>query len=522
MATPAQVYAALTIENTFSILYPTAPINSTQFTDATAYSTLGYTTGGGDAVSGIYKLVDPVGQVVYENTGYATDVFSSSDWSLSSLTTSAKTLLTYSGTDTPIYGMYKFYVKIFVEPSGGGDFVVEKLFNIELNSALAPTLSLEETYDCNRATYTSTDTTVYGAPAGYTIQSIVRTHITRPPLVSKKSDGVTAQPTVTSSSVTNFLSSTNNPLWTGAYSSSIASVVTYVNSGNTTIVNCAAIEKDATVSCDNALCTLYCYLKKLYNNYYAYLNAGNTTMATMELAKWQKGTDIFVLIQKAVECSTGDVEGLTKKFYDATGITQGCDCGCSGDEPAPVIQTVSVNGTNGTDGTDGAPGAAGAQGAAGQDGAAVLSNQISQSATTTTGSIEPLKTFSLPVNTLNTNGDMIHIHAVFKSAVANAGQIPSVSFNGSTVAGWFFSGNLGRCVMDVSISRLSNTSISFENNIKPITGTTGVTNQQINLPLTIGGLNLTTTAYTIAARGYSVAVGDIICEELQVTYSHKI
>ena len=463
MATPAQVYAALTIENTYHILYPTAPKNYSQFNDITNWAGLGYTTGAGDVVKGIFKCIDPAGQVIYENAGYASDDFSSQDWDLTDLTAPQFNLLTYTGTDTPIYGDYLFLWKVKIYPypngpggvtnnttqspsigvpqinrvtitgspvagdiftlilsgetvtytvtagqtlsqirtgitnaiiaysiahplgawandvtlSGGGAnldiqavsdntpfiltasytplnnpnaFQVDKQFSVGLSNGLAPQLSLEESYDCNAATYTSVDTTVYGAPAGYTLQNIARTHVTRPPLVSKQSNGTTAQSAVTSSSQTNLLAATANPLWTGAYSSSIAAILTYKSGNNYTIVNCAAIEKDLVVTCDNGLCDLFCYLKKLYTKYFEYVAAGNSVLASMELAKWQKASDIFLLIQKAITCSTGDVAALTSQFYAVTGFTQGCDCGCSGDEPAPVIPTTSINGTNGTDG----------------------------------------------------------------------------------------------------------------------------------------------------------------------------
>jgi len=350
MATPIQIIAALTIENAYHILYPTAPKNYSQFEDITDWAGLGYTTGNGDVVKGIFKVIDPVGQVIYENSGYASDVFSSQDWDLTDLVAPQFNLLTYTGTDTPVYGDYTFLWKVQVTPNGLSAFVVEKEFIIGLSNQLSPTLSLEDVYDCDYATFTSTDTTTYGAPAGYTIQSITKTHVTRPPLVSKKSDGVTAQPTVTSSSTTNLLSAPDNPLWTGAYSSSISAIITYKSGNNYTIVNCPAVEKDTTVTCDTSLCKLFCYLKKLYTKYFDFLAVGNTVEANMALSKWQKGSDIFVMIWKATTCSTGDVESLTKKFYDVTGFTEGCDCGCDGDMPAPVIPTNVINGTDGTDG----------------------------------------------------------------------------------------------------------------------------------------------------------------------------
>lgn len=476
MATPAQVYAALTIENTYHILYPTAPKNYSQFNDITNWAGLGYTTGAGDVVKGIFKCIDPAGQVIYENAGYASDDFSSQDWDLTDLTAPQFNLLTYTGTDTPIYGDYLFLWKVQITPNGLSAFQVDKQFSVGLSNGLAPQLSLEESYDCSNATYTSVDTTVYGAPAGYTLQNIARTHVTRPPLVSKQSNGTTAQSAVSSSSQTNLLAATANPLWTGAYSSSIAAILTYKSGNNYTIVNCAAIEKDLIVTCDNGLCDLFCYLKKLYTKYFEYVVAGNSVLASMELAKWQKASDIFLLIQKALTCSTGDVEALTAQFYKVTGFTQGCDCGCSGDEPAPVIPTTSTNGTNGTDGLtaefrfsgtlfqwkytnevgwttlfdfstiataflqgSGAPSNGdGNNGDTYLDvdsgdiylktagvwaitanlmGSRTLYNDFTNPANTITGAYETIGTYTIGAGTLSTNGDMLHIHFTFQLAL---------------------------------------------------------------------------------------------------------
>jgi hypothetical protein len=350
MATPSQIIAALSIENTTNILYPTAPKNYSSFEDITDWAGLGYSTGAGDTVEGIFQVVDPTGQVVYENAGFAGNDFTSPDWDLTDLVVANYNLLTYTGTDTPIYGDYTVNLKVQVTPNGLSAIDVEKSITYELNANLKPTQSLELTYDCNQATFTSTDTTVYGAPSGTTLQTITRTHITRPPLTSKRSDGTTAQSTVTSSSQTNYLTATNNPLWTGSYDSSISAILTYKKGNDYTIVNVSAYEKSISVVCDTSLCTLFCYLKKLYNTYVDFKDAGNSVEANMALVKWQKGTDLFVLISKAMTCATNEVEMLTDAFYKATGMTQGCGCGCDGDTSAPVIPTVSINGTNGTNG----------------------------------------------------------------------------------------------------------------------------------------------------------------------------
>lgn len=588
MATPTQVYAALTIENTFHILYPTAPKNYSQFSDITDWAGLGYSTGAGDVVKGIFKVIDPSGQVAYENAGYASNDFSSPDWDLTSLTAPQFNLLTYTGTDTPIYGDYQFLWKVQVTPNGLNAFQVDKGFIVGLSEGLSPVLSLEDTYDCNSATFKSVDTTIYGAPVGYTIQSITKTHVTRPPLVSKKSDGVTAQPTVTSSSTTNLLAATNNPLWTGAYSSSIAAIILYKSGNNYTYVNCPAVELDTEVTCDNSLCKLFCILKKLYTQYFTYLAAGNTVLANIELAKWQKASDIFILIWKAQTCSTGDVDLLTKKFYDVTGLSPDCDCGCSGDEPAPVIPTTSINGQDGTDGltaefrvtgtlfqwkytTDigwntlfdfstiaGLNGTSFLQGSGvpsnglgengdsyldidtddiylktagswavtanikGGSGLAILNNNIGDSATTGT-TWQSLKSYTIPANTIVTTGDVVEIKARFKASGTIQGQQWRIQVGGSTLASGSFNNTTDFADVVVTFSRNSSNSAKYYAQIQVAQSAFSlhfVTGSLITQIQSYGGLNYGATL-AVSADGLSIVTGDVICEELLVTYLHK-
>jgi len=347
--TSAQIIAALSIENTMHILYPTAPRNYDSFSDITDWSGLGISSGAGDTVKIIFQCVNSLGGVCYENAGFAASDFSSPDTTLTSLTTADFDLLTYTNTYIPVYGAYSFNLKCQVVPNGQSAIVVEKTITVDLSSSLAPTLSLQETWDCSVATYTSVDTTTYASPAGYSLLNIARTHTVRPPLVSKKSDGTTAQPTVTANAQTILLGATNNPLWTGAYSASLGVILTYKRGNDYYYVNVAAIEADAIVTCDNGLCTLYCYLKKLYNSYWSYIAAGNTTLAIAELKKWQMGLDVYQMIARASVCATNDVAGLYNRFYEVTGFTAGCECGCT-DDPAPVVPTNVINGSDGADG----------------------------------------------------------------------------------------------------------------------------------------------------------------------------
>ncbi len=593
MATKEQVYSALSISNTFNILNASAPINYQQFTDITDWTGLGITTGGGDTIKLLSQILDPVEGGVYENAGFASDVFTSPDCTLADNTAPQSTLNVYSGTTTPIWGSYAFNIKVQVAQSGEDTFIVEKTFYVELNQNLVPQLSLEETPNCGNATYKSVDTTSYGAPAGYSLQTIVRTHTVTPPTVSKRADGTTPQTAVTANAQTIELGSPNNPLWTGAYQGSLSAVLTYINSGNYTIVHVPIVYVPIIVDCDNNFCKLMCCLNSIIDKYNS-LKGVNPTFALDYYTKWQKGTMWFFAILN--QCNNpGIVEQYTKNFYLDTGCDPNCDCDCT-DEPAPVIPTDIINGTDGADGLtpefrvsgtlfqwkyttgntwntlidfssiagingtsflqgSGVPsGALGSNGdtylnlttnniyfksagswsitgnVQGATGVSVLYNSATNADNgATVGSYASLDSYSVLANTLITNGDELKVHAVFflGSQAATEANLVRLTFGGNNL----FSQNIDfypnafSIEINTRIWRVSNTEVNYETEAiyySIVSGT--VTNDVYRLRRTIAtfsALNLTTTAYAIAAQANSGQATNIGSECLEVTLYKK-
>ena len=460
--TSAQILAALQISNLFELLNLTAPYNTGEFTDITDWAALNISSGGGDTVKIIAKVVNPVGITVHENAGYATDSYTSPDTDLTSLTSDPFTLANLTGTHTAVDGNYTFYLKCQVTPNGQAAIEVEKQFSVELNQNIIPSLSLGETYNCNNATYTSVDSTDYATPAtqqGFTITNITRVHVTQPPLNSTKSDGTTPQTSVSSSSQTNLLAADDNPLWTGSYQSSIQPTVTYRKGNDYTTIRVPVYTEAVTVACDEDLCELFCCLRTLISSYNTYRST-NTAKAQEFLAKWDAGNRYLIAIREAKACNNGDlVTSYTALFYAVTECDPDCDCGCT-DGPAPVIPTVSINGADGTDGSQiltgttapsgatgavgdyyinttngflykktglsawtylftmiGATGATGATGAAGASGTSLIHSDPVNHLTTTNGSYQTLSSFSTDktndAKNLVNVGDTIRQRAVF-------------------------------------------------------------------------------------------------------------
>jgi hypothetical protein len=230
-------------------------------------------------------------------------------------------------------------------PPANQSLSVAKQFSIELSNALAPSLQLQETYNCNNATYTSEDITHYGAPAGYTITNISRTHIVTPPVAAIAA----GQTQVSSSAATVVLGAPNNQLWTGTYAASLDVDITYTNGNHTTVVHVEVAGIEQKVECDTAYCKLQCCLNDIIAKYNQYKGA-NTVLAQDYFRKWQVGTQYFFAIVHAEQCNNAvAAQKYRDLFYLETGCDANCSCDCN-DTPGPVIPTVITNGTNGTNG----------------------------------------------------------------------------------------------------------------------------------------------------------------------------
>jgi hypothetical protein len=543
MPTPTQVYNSLAVENVFDILNPSAPINFTNWSDLTNWASIGISDGAGDAVDIIAQVLDPVGQTPYQNTGWGSDDYSDPDITLLDPNADQFNLFTYTGTTTPIYGVYSYNLKVRVTLSGQDPFYVEKTFSIELNEALIPTLKITQTPDCAGATFTSEDTTSYGAPSPWTLDSLTRTQTVYPPQAAQDA----GQSPVTSNAQTVFLSAPDNPLWTGTYSTTLTSDITYKTGNYYTIIHKTLNGQEYAVACDNNLCELFCCLKTLIAGYESNVTAGNTVLANDFLRRWTFGDFYLTAIKQAILCSnTALAQYYTDQFYLKTLCDKNCDCGCT-DEPAPVVPTTSLQGPQGpagpkgetgdtgATGPQGAKGDTGATGATGANGASVLYNSVTDESTTGTNSYEVLKSYTLPSDTLRADGDELKIHTRFDITSVSDAQAVKITFNGVTlinnalsIARFTEVSNAKRIAVNSRLTRIDNTSIEVETEVifysKYVSNyyyhrfkflTTETYNKaQIN------GLTLDATNYTInvEAKSATVGVDDVTCQYAEIVY----
>lgn len=89
------------------------------------------------------------------------------------------------------------------------------------------------------------------------------------------------------------------------------------------------------VTCDHKLCDIYCCVRTLWNNYMGYLNS-NPTLANQYLTKLTQVTSIMTLISQAYECS-GSGSAIDEYVNQILTIAN-CEagCGCTSSTPVPV------------------------------------------------------------------------------------------------------------------------------------------------------------------------------------------
>jgi len=248
-----------------------------------------------------------------------------------------------------------------------------------------------------------------------------------------------------------------------------------------------------------------------------------------------------------------------------------CECACNNGTNQPLVPTNSINGTNGTNGSSflqgvGVPsGSLGAVGdsyldsstgnvykktgattwtftfntiaASGSVQFQIIYNNYPNTTTTGTGSVEALETVAIAGGTLNTNFDMIHIHAEFNCGTGgnvDLSQYAVFSFNGLplNLAALFSNADFQVAVFDHYITRIDNTSAKYESFISAWQTSGGIDVPSANLAYgatevhrlgTISsGLDFTTSMDVVAGANAQIgSTTQVTLKYLRITYEHK-
>jgi len=160
-------------------------------------------------------------------------------------------------------------------------------------------------------------------------------------------------------------------------------------------------------------------------------------------------------------------------------------------------------------GPTGATGATGANGNNGEDGTTVLYNNIADVSTTdgAAGAFESLQTYTIPINTLATNGDTLEIMSSLSVNVDTSSAASSLYINGASVvpsppASFVMHPGAKFNIIKATISRQSATTvfIQFDVNISGGTNYTLISGYQF-IASGVAVNNLTANTNTIAIFG---------------------
>lgn len=341
-------------------------------------------------VKGNFKIVDPLGNTVYENTSLSTPDLKS--FSITGITQVAgvatvtcatahgmitgdyvviagagqggyniqgqitkvsATVFTYlvsSGTVTPatgtILGLNMSLNTIQIPLDSGTNKPLIGTYTVTLTTVVGggtqpgtyakdfiytysyvrPVVSIVQSINCFIARFVSTDVTTYTVNG--IAPTITRTHNITFPAVS----GIAVE-----TFVTQRVQLDRPKVWNGIYITSISTLLSYINADNLVILDTATGSQDFTVSCQD-ICNINCCLNDANNAYKnALLNSGtNSPLTVSALAIFSRAIQLAGLFQMNIQCgnTTGAATNL-QDIYIVTGCTPDCNCGSADGEVIP-------------------------------------------------------------------------------------------------------------------------------------------------------------------------------------------
>ena len=430
--TPTIVNSTLVLKTTFTVGHTgVSHPDTVVITDLSNWSSI--VSSSTDKVNIILQVLDSGGQVVYQNNGWNTANFASPDlfFGASPVTSTPSYTLLYDTNGALLTGTFTVNAQVQVIQNFStsplitlGSGQTTPLLNYQYLQGTAqgninPVIVFTPNYPY--ANMTVADGTAYGAYA-----SITRSITVTPPVQAMQSPFTAASNSVL---VTN--------LWSPApYQGQINNIV-YYQTGNTYTVSYINYYQNFDSVNDTSFCELYCCLKSLFSKM-QYYNGRNTTEYELLQARYQAGSEIYILCELALACSdTASIPAYVEQFYQATGCSPDCDCGCS-DTPSPIIPVVPTQGPAGPTGATGPSGANGTNGTNGTNGSSLLwvPNVLPQYAwngTTGTGGANFVSNTIL-ANKLQVTGDSIEFTINTTVPAKAHGFIEMAIGNGSPVA----------------------------------------------------------------------------------------
>lgn len=545
-ATSAEIESCLDLIGDFSLITGAATI-----TDNSAWGSIGVATP--DTVKILLRILDPTGDVFYENAGWNTGVYTSPDLQLTD-TTYTFTLPTDIAGDY-ITGQYTVYTKCQVVEGSDTTVVTKTFYQNVVPQCNDITLSVEGQVVAGTTEVKLTDNTNYK-----TYTSLSRVMILYPPPPS-------GQASQTGTNVDTIVYS--GTVYTGVWTWKITSDVTFTDIDGVS-TTCRLTGQGTFNVQQSQLCKVLCLLEKYRTQVLSALAQKNGTVLLnnylLAMTEYQFATNGYVCGK-----SQTVIDAHIQKIYDITGIDPDCDCGCDGGVSAPLLSVTTVDGTDGTDGSlilygSGAPASGtgsvgdtyintangfvykktgattwtyeltiigvGATGATGASGSSLIYSNGDDKLTTTNGAFETIRSFTTDHTEASKNlvnvGDTIRIYGLYY-VVANP-MTPTIPvqfiINGTGLSNLGLSSlttisnsntSLAEICCDIILT--DNTAGAMYIRVNTIFTTWGAGSFNFNslifttklTPIDLGGATVDFSAndYTISAQAQSVTTGDI-------------
>ncbi len=544
MATSSQISSALSISGTFNLITGAAVI-----TDTTAWGTLSIQSP--NTVAFLLYIQDPFGRNFYKNAGYDAANFAAPDFTEFAGNSYSFTLPT-DVTGAYITGVYTVNIKVQVNQLG-----------VLTNAATTLTQNVSPCCAniCAKVspivTYVPvavgvTDNTNYGANI-----SVANTLTLYPP--PQSGEGSQTATFTGSPSTIYFTPPMGQNPYTGTWSWSLSSILTYIDPITGASTTCKIVGQGSFDVVQSPICTVLCFLQK-YEQATAYSRTQTESEAGRMNYILAQAQGYLAMMQGGMTCgwSITTLNAIADKIYSLIGADKDCPCSCNQTASQQIISGVSGGGTPGTNGLSfrqgtGVPsaglgivgdsylnnangnvylktgastwayefnilGATGTAGQSGANGACVLYNDLT-STPNTVGTTQTLKQYSLPANTVTTSGSEIRIRCNF-SGVAPAldvlGQIQigavllaQAQINipvGTTIDAWVF---------DLTISKTSVGNATVVGMVYPVVNASTLgTGTNIILPTAIAVD--WTIAQNITVNVTAGATSGCTCSQLEV------
>lgn len=450
--------------------------------------------------NGCFKIIDPLGITIYDNTDFSD---ADCDIELSNAETASQQTIAF----TPVLGTYTIIYT--VADAATGLVIHATQTNTYDNEYVSPTGAITQVADCVSVVFSQTDSTNYIVNGKLPSTKTIVNKLTYP---VGANGGSPPTPVTTTS---NTLST--NVFFNGTQTSSLVATLTYIFNDGLIVKDIVKTYKEIDVNC-TYICQLKCCLEVFENTMNGYKGT-NPALYSQYVEKASLVSFYKGLIADSYSCgkvSESKVNEYIQKIYSIINCTSNCDCGT--DDNAQVTGIGTVIGAKGDKGDTGEKGDKGDNGLDGSSKVLLTNNVAVDSATTGNGNFQTLgtKTYTLPINTLINNGDMLEVYtgtvlvgnAIATAAIRlNSTDIATVGSNSNSLPFYELHATITK-VSDTSVFitykvMLFNTNRSLASTFRGTTVSTSV-NNLISATNTISVVGRTTSPATMRSEQFTI------------------